>query len=70
MDWVYKIAGTLAVVCGTALILAWLLLRSVVDPDGLRMFGGDQSVGSLAAFGILLICVGAFLAWSKPKPGD
>lgn len=66
MEWVYKIAGIISMVCGAALILAWLLLRSVVDPDGRRTFDSND-VGGLAGFGILLICTGAYLVWSKPK---
>jgi hypothetical protein len=67
MEWVYKIAGTISMVCGVGLILAWLLLRSMVDPEGHRTFSSSDVVG-LAGFGILLTCAGGYLAWSKPKP--
>ena len=66
MEWVYKVAGILSAVCGAALLLAGLLLRSLVDPDGRRMYDGGD-VRSLAGFGILLICAGAYLALSKAK---
>jgi hypothetical protein len=68
MEWVYKIAGIISVVCGVALILAWFLLSSTIDPEGRRMFV-SHDVAGLAGFGILLICAGGYLALSKPKPG-
>jgi hypothetical protein len=65
MQWVYKIAGIISVVVGAALVLLWNLLSSVADPDGRKMF---HDVNGLAAWGILLICAGTYLAWSKPRP--
>ncbi len=65
MEWVYKIAGIISMVCGVALILAWFLLGSLIDPEGHRMF---NDVAGLAGFGILLVCAGGYLAWSKPRP--
>ncbi len=65
MKWVYKIAGMISVVVGAALVLVWYLLSSVADPDGRKMF---DDVNGLAGWGILLICAGTYLAWSKPRP--
>jgi hypothetical protein len=65
MKWVYKIAGIISVVVGAALVLVWWLLSSVTDPDGRIMF---DDVNGPAGWGILLICAGTYLAWSKPRP--
>jgi hypothetical protein len=65
MQWVFKIAGILSAIAGAALFLFWYLLSSVVDPDGRKTFG---NVNELAGWGILLICAGTYLAWSKPRP--
>lgn len=65
MKWVYKIAGIISVVVGAALVLGWYWLSSVTDPDGHRMF---NDVNGLAGWGLLLICAGTYLAWSKPTP--
>jgi hypothetical protein len=65
MGRVYRVAGFMAVACGAALILTWLLLGAVVDPDGRRTVAGDA--GGLGAIGIFLVAAGAYLARGKSE---
>lgn len=68
MEWVFKIAGILSATCGVLLMFLWILLISITDPDGRRLFAGDSSITGMPGFGILLILAGLYLAFSKPKP--
>ncbi len=67
MEWLYKIAGFTTIFCVLILMLAWSLLRALRNPDGGRTFAGDESIGSLAGFGLFLIGFGIYLAYSKSK---
>lgn len=69
MVWVFRVAGVGSVVGGALLLFAWFLLGSPVAPDGRKMFAGPD-VDSLAAFGVLLIVAGVYLARAEREPGD